>query len=278
MPRWLTGIAALLALSAPAAAADMARPAPAPASFTTPAPVALWTVTIGVEGRMLPKYEGSDSSTFTALPMFSIRRAGTPASFRGPRDGFGFAILDTGAFKAGPAFKVKFNRKESSDSDLRGLGDVDYAFEAGAFVEYWPVQWLRTRAELRQGFGGHHGLVSDITADLVVPVTSQLTLSGGPRVTLASSAATSPYFSVTPTQSVASGLPVYDAGGGLRSYGAGAQARYEWTRQWATHVFVEYERLAGDAGNAPLVVQRGSRDELQVGLGVAYSFDMRPLW
>ena len=131
---------------------------------------------------------------------------------------------------------------------------------------------------MRQGIGGHHGLVSDLTADLVVPVTPQLTLSGGPRLTLASAAATSPYFSITPGQSVASGLPVYDAGGRLRSLGAGAQARYEWSKAWATHLFVEYERLAGDAANSPLVVQRGSRDQIQVGIGATYSFDMRSLW
>ena len=277
MPRWLTGIAALLALSAPAAATDMA-PAPARASFMTPAPVAMWTVTIGVEGRMLPSYEGSNSYTLGPVPLFNIRRAGTPPSFRAPRDGFGFAILDTGQFQAGPAFKVDLPRRDGSHSDLAGLGNVDWTFEAGAFVQYWPTQWLRGRIELRRGFGGHQGLVSDVTADVVVPVGPQLTLSGGPRMTVATAAATSPYFSVTPTQSAASGLPVYDAGGGLRSYGAGAQARYAWSPQWATHTFIEYERLAGDAANAPLVVQRGSRDQVQVGLGVAYSFDMKSLW
>ena len=75
-----------------------------------------------------------------------------------------------------------------------------------------------------------------------------------------------------------SGLPVFEARGGLRSYGAGAQARYAWTPQWGTHLFVEYERLAGDAGNSPLVTQRGSRNQTQVGLGVTYSFNVPGLW
>ncbi|HEY5167416.1 MAG TPA: MipA/OmpV family protein [Pseudolabrys sp.] len=97
-------------------------------------------------------------------------------------------------------------------------------------------------------------------------------------MTIVSAAAISPYFGITPTQSVASGLPVYDACGGLRSFGAGAQARYEWSRQWATHIFVDYERLAGDAANSPLVTQPGSRDQIQVGIGVTYSFDIRGLW
>jgi len=79
-------------------------------------------------------------------------------------------------------------------------------------------------------------------------------------------------------QSVNSGLPVYNAGGGFYSWGAGAQARYQWNPTWATYVFVEYERLIGGAGDSPIVTLRGSRDQWQVGLGVTYSFDMRALW
>lgn len=237
-----------------------------------------WTVMLGVEGRVMPKYEGSDNVTLTPFPLFDVRRVGMPAHFRSPRDGASIALLEVGRFHAGPVVKVRLPRREGIDSDLRGLGNVDWTLEPGVFAEYWPSDWLRGRVELRQGIGGHHGLVSDLMADVVLPVTPQLTLSGGPRVTLASAAATTPYFSITPIQSAASGLPVYDAGGGLRSFGVGAQARYEWSRRWATHVFVEYERLTGDAANSPLVTLRGSRDQVQFGLGVTYSFDMKGLW
>jgi len=270
MPRLLVVIAAFIAGSALASNAG--------AGSALPPPQSDWTVTLGVEGRVLPNFEGSASSMLRPFPIFDIRRAGTPPSFRSPRDGFSFGILDSGRFQVGPTVKLVFARNESSDNSLRGLGDVAWTFEAGAFVEYWPADWLRGRVEIRQGIGGHQGLVSDVTADLVRPVTKQFTLSGGPRMTLAAAAATSPYFSITPAQSAASGLAVYDAGGGIRSFGAGAQARYEWSRQWATHTFIEYERLAGDAANSPLVIQRGSRDQVQVGLGVTYSFNMKSLW
>jgi MipA family protein len=93
-------------------------------------------------------------------------------------------------------------------------------------------------------------------------------------MTLSSSQAMSPYFSITPEQSMASGLPTFDAKGGLRSFGAGVQARYELSRNWATHSFIEYERLAGDAATSPLITQRGTRDQIQVGLGISYSFDL----
>ncbi len=87
-----------------------------------------------------------------------------------------------------------------------------------------------------------------------------------------------PYFSIDAAQSAASGLPVYQASGGLYSYGAGTQARYFWTPQWSALAFVEYERLAADAANSPLVTERGSPNQVTVGLGVTYSFAMQPLW
>lgn len=283
------GLASALALpvlvvsaAGPALAADVA-PAPyyapaAPAPLLTPKPISDWTITVGAEGRYSPRYEGANSSMFRPVPIFRVRRAGTHDRFRSPRDGASIALFESGGFAAGPTGKIRYKRKASDDSTLTGLGDIDWTLEVGAFAEYWPTEWLRTRAELRQGFGGHKGLIGDLSADVVVPVTKQLTLSGGPRMTLASAKAINPYFGITATQSAASGLAVYDAGGGLRSYGAGAQATYAWTPQWASHIFIEYQRLAGDAANSPLVTQRGSRDQVEVGIGTTYAFDVPGLW
>jgi len=161
---------------------------------------------------------------------------------------------------------------------LQGLGNVPWAIELGVFAEYWMVPWLRTRVEVRQGFNGHHGIVSDIFVDAVVPVGTQWTFSGGPRVTLASTAATSPYFGINAAQSAASGLPLFDAKGGVRSVGAGTQARYSWTPQFATHAFVEYERLNGDAASSPLVEQRGTPNQFTFGIGATHSFDIKSPW
>lgn len=243
-----------------------------------PAPAKDWTLSIGVEGGVLPTYEGSDRYMLRPFPLFDVRKAGTPLRFHAPRDGFGFGLYDTGRFRIGPTAKIRFPRREGDDSDLRGLGDVDWTLELGVFADYWVMPWLRTRAEIRQGIGGHHGIVSDLTADVVVPVTPSLTFSGGPRVTLATDKAEDPYFSVTAAQSVTSGLPSYTAKGGVESWGLGGQARYIWSPQWATYTYIEYQRLVGDAGNSPLVTERGSRDQIQVGMGVTYSFDVPALW
>lgn len=237
-----------------------------------------WTVTLGAEGRVLPTYEGSSNYRFLPVPLFDIRRAGTPRHFQSPRDGASIGIVEFDNFRLGPTLKVRLPRREGDDAKLRGLGDVNFAVELGGFAEYWFTPWLRARGELRQGVSGHHGLTGDLAADVVVPVTPQLTLSGGPRLSFDSGKTMQTYFGVDPAQSVLSGLPVYNPSGGVRSYGAGVMARYEITPQWATHLFVEYERLIGSAADSPLVALRGSRDQVTTGLGVTYSFDVGPFF
>ena len=236
--------------------------------------------------RLAASYRGLDSGAGGALHQArgQLRPRRWPAiliaSLRPARRrlrAVGFSIFDLGQFRLGPVGKLLWPRKGSSDLGLNGLGDIGYTLQVGGFVEFWPVQWLRLRTEVRQGFGGENGVTGDLSADVVVPV-GPVTLSGGPRLTLQSSAAVSPYFSITPTQSIASGLPVYSAAGGVYSYGGGVQARYFWSEQWATHAFLEYERLTGDAANSPLVVQRGSSNQFMYGLGTTYSFNMPSFW
>jgi outer membrane protein len=158
---------------------------------------------------------------------------------------------------------------------LNGLGDVSTAIEIGGFVEYYPVDWFRTRVETRQGFGGHNGVVADFSADIIVPVVQRFTVSAGPRFTWESTKATSPYFGIDAVQAMATGLPVFNARGGAHSAGAGAQLSYRLNPQWEVHSYVEYERLLGDAAASPLVAVRGSPNQTTVGMGASYSFDVR---
>ena len=273
-------------LIAPAVAADLPAQTPSVAATAAAAAVPDWIVTVGGELRVEPAWPGAPDGSFRhpiPSPLFSIRKVGTPPDYFGPRDSFGFTVLNFGPINFGPAFKLAWERNASQYLELNGLGNVDFALQAGAFAEFWPLPWLRLRTELRQGFGGETGVTGDAFLDAVVPVGA-FRFSGGPRVTAQSAAATSPYFSITPAQSAASTisglpmLPVYNAGGGLYSYGVGGQAEYFWNPQWSAHAFIEYERLTGSAAASPLVTQRGSPNQLTFGLGATYSFNMRPLW
>ena len=230
---------------------------------------------LGADARMTPGFEGSKQYTFNPVPILSIQRAGSPVRFRSPRDSPSIALLDFGGFRAGPVARLVSARTASNYSALNGLGDVKRAFEIGGFAEYFPVDWFRTRVEVRQGVVGFDGLVADFNADLIVPVLDRLVVSAGPRFRWESTGATSPYFSITQAQSMASGLPIYDAKGGAHSVGAGGQLRYQITPQWEVHSYVEYDRLLGSAAASPLVTQLGSPNQISVGIGTSYSFDVK---
>ena len=267
-----------------AVAADLPQPAPAPAPVAYTPPVPDWIVTLGVESRLAPAWPGADNKyRLNWMPLVSVRHAGEPPPYFGPRDSFGFSVFDLGPVKFGPAFKLVDQRKAADYAATVGLGNVDYTVQAGAFAEYWPVEWLRLRTEVRQGFGGEGGITNDNFLDAVLPF-GQFRWSIGPRATFASAPAINPYFGITSLQSAGSigaglpQLPVYHSSGGLYSYGAGTQLEYFINDQWAAHGFVEYERLTSSVADSPLVTQRGSPDQWTFGLGATYSFAMHPLW
>jgi len=287
---WRFAVAALFPLiPGIAAAADLELPPPTPApdAPTTYAPAAPnWIVTIGAEGRAIPAYPGAPTNlyTFTGFPLFVILKPGDPPFFFGARDSFGVPIIDWGRFQLGPVGRLEWPRYQSWYSQLNGLGDVNLAVQLGGFAQYWPVPWLRLRGEVRQGIGGETGVTGDLFADVIVPV-GQFRLSGGPRMTLQTTAAVSPYFSITAAQAAAANaaqptlppLTPYNAGGGLYSYGAGGQIEYFFNPQWSAHVIAEYERITDSAADSPIVTQRGSPNQFTFGIGATYSFAMHPL-
>jgi outer membrane scaffolding protein for murein synthesis (MipA/OmpV family) len=72
------------------------------------------------------------------------------------------SFLEMAGFRLGPAGTYVAPRNAANFTELRGLGDVNAALELGGFLEYFPVDWLRGRVEVLQGFAGHHGVVRHI--------------------------------------------------------------------------------------------------------------------
>lgn len=250
---------------------------PAFAQYAPTVAPTTWYVTVGAWGMFTPEYVGSESLKFTGRPIVSWRKEGARDWLSLPNDGLGIALIETDTFRAGPVANLRFAR----DIDIRQrgfdrVGSIDTSIEAGAFAEFWPVQWLRTRLEVRHGVIGAGGVVAEMTADAVLRPDSQWTFAFGPRLSLASGTYMDDYFGVTPAEAAATGLRTYDAGSGLHSYGVGAFARYRMTPQWTTYASAEYARLAGSASDSPIVNDRhGSPDQYTFGLGLSYTFAVK---
>jgi MipA family protein len=234
----------------------------------------VWTVTLGIEGQSSPSFYGAGTSKLDPIPVFSLRPEGKTARFRSIRDSSGIALFQSNGFFFGPVGRFQRARKEADHPDqLRGLGDVDWALEAGFFAEYWLADWFRTRAEVRRGFNGHEGFLGDLSADFIAPLGEKWSVSGGPRLSLADAAALRPYFGIDAVQPAASGLSAFDPKGGLKSAGVGGQVQYQLDKHWGSRAYVEYGRLLGDVAASPLVTERGSPNQVTFGAGLSYSFD-----
>lgn len=237
-----------------------------------------WIITLGADARGVPRYMGSNQGIAVPAPYYDRHRPGKPESFHSPRDGTGVALFDNGVFAIGPVGSLIWPRRQTASPSLNGLGDVGYTFQVGGFVDYWAFEWLRMRIEALQGLGAANGMTANVAADAVLPLSPALTLSGGPRARVDTTAAESPYFSITQAQSIASGLPTYNAGGGWQAVGVGTQAKYRFNPTWATYSFIEYDKLIGATAASPIVsVPGGSTNQWTFGIGLTYSFAMSGL-
>jgi outer membrane protein len=237
-----------------------------------------WIITLGADARAVPRYVGSNQWAMVPVPYFDRHRPGKAESFHAPRDGTGVALFNNGVLAVGPVGSLIWPRRQTASLSLNGLGDVGHTLQVGGFVDYWAFEWLRMRIEALQGFGAANGVTANVAADAVLPLSTALTLSGGPRARVDTAAAESPYFSITQAQSIASGLPTYNASGGWQGVGVGTQAKYRFNPTWATYSFIEYDKLIGATAASPIVSgQGGSTNQWTFGIGLTYSFAMSGL-
>lgn len=222
-----------------------------------------------------PAFAGSDEIGPGFKPIFNFRRQGEKEWLSLPSDHGGPALYRSEAFRFGPSINIESPRKAGDHAALAGLDDVARAFEGGIFAELWPGPTLRTRAELRRGFGGHEGVIANLSADLVLKPDQRWTFTFGPRLALADAAYLGAYFGVTEAQSTASGLRTFEPKGGLYSAGVGASVKLQWNESWATLGYAQLDRLIGNAGDSPITAL-GAESQVTVGIGVAYTTSWQP--
>jgi outer membrane protein len=256
-----------------AACSCIASGASALAQTTSAAPDSdPWVVTLGGNAVAAPAYPGARSFGFLAYPSLSFRRASSEQSFSAPDDNISFTLYNTGTFRAGPSGKLVGSRRAADHRELAGLRDVDWAIEAGGFVEFWPMQKLRTRLELRHGLRGHEGVVGDLGADYVETFNAW-TASIGPRASFGSSTYARAYFSVSPAEAAASGrVAPYGASDGITSVGATAALSYTFSPELRATGYVRHDHLTGAAGKSPIVRVLGMNEQSTYGLKLFYSF------
>ncbi|WP_313901484.1 MipA/OmpV family protein [Methylobacterium sp. J-070] len=279
--RAVLGAGVLLAVcstTAPRAAdlnADLPRAAP---TFAMIDPNT-WVVTVSGSVQAVPRYPGASDYTAVGYPSIDIRRVGEPRRFSTPDDGFSLSLYDSPMFRIGPTARFVPGRYYGDDRrHLFGFRDARFAVEPGVFAEFYPVSFIRTRVEARQGVYGHHGTVGSLAADYLIP-TEKFLFSVGPRFNIGDASFARKYFGVSPSEAALNGrVTPYDP---RNFYSAGLLGAVTYTPNdtWAYTAFAGYTRILGASGDSPLVRRPfGNPNQLQFGLRLDYAFRMPALF
>ena len=248
------------------------------------------SITIGAGGVYLPDYEGSNDYRWVPAP-------GAIGSYKG----FNFTLagnrlsIDVIPNRPGPTWDVQFgpigvvnfnrsNIKSIDDRRVRALGELDTAIELGGYVGIGKTGVITSDYDRLSVSVSYRHDVSDVhDSGIWQPTINYLTpLSHKAAVGLFASAEHADrgyartYYSVTPAQSVASGLPVFNARGGWKNYSIGALGTYALTGD-LLHGFKlvaggTFSRELNDFGDSPVVRIAGSRSQWLAAVGLAYTF------
>ena len=275
---------ALAVLACPALAQE--REGPPPPSEQTTVYDGDW-VTIGAGAIYSPSYDGSDDYVISPVPMVmgqigpvgvSPRGAGVALDFiPDPDDGI--------AFDLGVAVGLNANRANKiEDPVVEAAGELDHAVEIGPSAGVSipgvlnPYDRLSFNLDAKWDVAGaHEGMVMNPGISYFTPLSRGLAGAIALNAEYVDDSYADYYYSVSPAQSAASGLPLYQAEGGFTKAGATALLAVDLDGNLANggiSLFGAggYSRMLGDAKRTPYTSLRGDADQFFAALGVGYTF------
>ena len=184
----------------------------------------------------------------------------------------------------GPIVGVRLNRTgDVKDAAVDKLPELDTAIEVGAFggVSFKgltnPYDSLSLRVDYVTDVGGaHESSIISPSLDFSTPLSQTLFAGASFGVDFVGDGYADYYFSIDPAGAIASGLPVYDADGGMKSWKVGMLLNQSLSgdlrRGWSLFATGNYSRLVGDFADSPIVDDRGSASQWFGAVGVGYTF------
>lgn len=284
--KFLSPLALLgLTVASPALAQDASQP-PAPPTIDTGGD----SITIGAGAAWLPDYEGSDDYRIVPAPGAIGQYKGFAFLLAGNRLSVDLIPNRPGPtwdVQAGPLGVVNFNRnslKAIEDPRVRALGELDTAIELGGYVGIGktgvvtsPYDRLSLSISYRKDVAGAHkaGILQP-TINYLTPLSLKAAVGVFASAERAEAGYARYYFSVSPAQTLASGLPTYNARGGWKNYSLGALGTYALTgdllKGFKAVGGINYRRMLNAFGDSPVTRIAGSRNQWLAALGLAYTF------
>lgn len=215
-----------------------------------------WDIGLGAATIISPDFPGSTDTDVMPVPFIDIEYK--DRFFLNVPRGIGAYLVreksDSGwGHSFGLSIAPEFEDREREDAP--NLPEVDMTATGRVFggLSYGDFSLEATFAHDIIG-NGHDGYWLDLDLDWSQRIGRNGFISLGPQVRFAGGDYMESFFSVTPTASATSGLPVFNADAGLAHAGARLLASWRVTRHWEVFGLFNYEHLVGDAGDSPITV------------------------
>lgn len=226
----------------------------------------------------VPDYEGANEQQIIPLVAGEVRWGERYLALEGTS--VRANLLNSRFLEVGPVANLTFGRDAGIGSGpVRALGAIDDAYEVGAFgaVKFGSLltsgDQLKLQVQaLRDASDVHDGWIGQAAVSYRLPVSSRLIMTGEASVQFADDNYADTYFSVTPAGSLASGLPVFQAKGGIKDVGVSITAIYALSGKLSVLGFAGYRRLLGDFKDSPVVARQGDANQLSAGIGLGLRF------
>ncbi len=242
--------------------------------------------TLGAGIGLVPDYEGSND--YRIIPAAAVRGRVSGISFWSRGTYLYADLVPRGAgkvdFDAGPIVGVRLNRSgKIKDDAVDLLPSRKVAFEVGGFVGVTahgltnPYDTLSARVDVVKDVAkGHGSTVITPAIEFATPLSRTFYVAASLSADWVGGGYADTYYSITPADTLASGLGTFDADGGYKGWKAGLLANQslsgDLTRGLSLFGTANVGRLAGDFRRSPIVADRGSATQWLGAVGLAYSF------
>jgi outer membrane scaffolding protein for murein synthesis (MipA/OmpV family) len=246
-------------------------------------------VTVGLGAGLSPSYDGSDQYDLFPAPLVQGSVEGIDFGARGP--GLYVDLVADGnsgkdvKFLAGPLVRFRMDRNDDiKDPIVLLLGKEDVAIEVGATAGVsfskilHPFDTLTMSSDIQWDVAGaHKGRIISPSVSYATPLSMAIFTMLSLSATHVDGNYADTYFSIDQAGSIASGLPVFDAKGGWKSFGANLLGAVDLSGDardggWGVYAFINYSRLTNDAARSPVTSLRGDADQWFMAGGISYTF------
>lgn len=229
-----------------------------------------WSFGAGI--GVVPDYEGSED--YKAVPLLFVRAGWSSGQYLQFLANTLKANLIAGdTWSAGPLLRYRGKRDDDVDNDkVKHMREIDEAIELGGFVGYLIGKWHVSFLLAQDVSDAHDGLTATLEAGYTMNLNPGVNLGISAFTSYASDGYMETYFEVDADNANRSGLPRYEADGGMKDFGFMANLAYAPWKNWGVTGILGFKWLLEDAADSPIVDKEGSETQLLAGAMATYRF------